>query len=95
MPGRTDFFEIDISLLNVCIDQLHPDPFANIQPLESIHQLAFNRDIEKPDPCAFLGCAGHNRIEPSLQSLISSRSAAADFSTCRSTLVAASSASVQ
>ena len=64
MTGRTDFFEIDISLLNVCIDQLHTDPFADVQPLKSIHQLAFNRDIKKPDPRTLLGSARDNGIKP-------------------------------
>jgi hypothetical protein len=57
MPGRTKFFKIDISTLHVCIDQLHPDPFANIQPFETLYQLAFNRDIEKPHPCPLIGSA--------------------------------------
>ena len=43
---------------------MHPDLLADVQSLKSIYHLAFNRNIEKPAPCAFLGWAGDNRIKP-------------------------------
>ena len=63
MFGRTDFLEINISPLNVRIDQLHPDPFADIQALEPLHQLAFDWHTEKPNPRPFLGSACDNPIK--------------------------------
>ncbi len=64
MSMRADFFKIDESLFNVCVDQLHPDWFTNVQTFKPFHKLAFNRDREKPDPCSFFGSTGYDRIEP-------------------------------
>ena len=64
LPVRADFFEIDVSLLDVCVDQLNPDLFTDIQTLESVHQLAFNGHGKKTDPRSLLGSTGDDRVEP-------------------------------
>jgi hypothetical protein len=64
MSARADFFEIDISLLDIRFDQLHPDWFTDIQTLKSFHQLAFNWDGKQPDPRPLLGVACDDRIKP-------------------------------
>jgi len=64
MPVRADFFEIDVSPLNICVDQLHPDLFTDIQTLESIHQLAFNGHGKKADPRSLLRSTCDDRVKP-------------------------------
>ena len=37
VSGWTDFFEIDKAAFDIGVDQLHPDSFADIQPLHASH----------------------------------------------------------
>ena len=37
MLGSRNLSKVDISTLHVCFDQLHPNPFANIQPFEALY----------------------------------------------------------
>jgi len=59
----TDYTEIDISPLDVCGDQLHTNPVADINALEPLDQPPLNRHIEKPGPCAFGGSTSDDGIK--------------------------------
>jgi hypothetical protein len=63
VSGRTDFLEIDKSPLDIGIDQLYPDPVADIHAIEPLNHFPFNRNINQPNPRAFLGCACDERIK--------------------------------
>src|SRR3989304_5287671 len=63
MSGWADFLEIDKAALDVERYQLHAKPVADIQALEAMNQLPFNRNVEKPGPGAFIRSTRDNRIK--------------------------------
>jgi len=87
------FLKIDKARFHIRIDQLHPQPVAHIQPGKAGDQLAFNRQTEQAHQVPFSEAPVTIAFEL-LPEAVSSSSAAADLPTWRSTLLAASSASV-
>ena len=55
--------EINKTPLNVCVNQLHTHPVADIQAPEPLQQFAFNRHLEKPHPGAFRRSARDDRLK--------------------------------
>jgi len=63
MSGLPYGFEIDKAALNIDRCQLHAKPVADIQALEAMNQLPFNRNVEQPGPGAFIRSARDNGVE--------------------------------
>ncbi len=63
MFRRINFLEINIPLLDICLDQLDTYAVADIAASKPLYQFTFNRNAKKPYPGAFFGCACNNRIE--------------------------------
>lgn len=50
-----DFLEIDISLVDIGMDELHPEPVAYINTFMPIDQSTFNGRMKDAYPCPFVG----------------------------------------
>ena len=52
-----DSLEVDEPPLHVRVNELHPNPVAYVDPLETVNQLPLDRRVKKVDPRAFGGGA--------------------------------------
>src|SRR5262249_41001147 len=59
-PGKVDETAHDVG-----VQELDTDMVANVETLETTHHFPFRRWVKDADPSAFLGSAGHNRVEAS------------------------------
>lgn len=86
--------EVDETPFDVGFQEFDDDPFSDVEALEAAHHSPFHGRTENPHPGAFVRRPGD---DPSNRSPIldSRRRAAADLRTCRSTLLALFSCSVQ
>jgi hypothetical protein len=64
LPFLCDLFEIDIPFLHIRVNKLYLEPLTHIDIFKSVEQPAFERRLENPDPCPFVGCACTDGLEP-------------------------------
>ena len=55
--------KVDISALDIRVDQLHAEPVADIHALKTAHQFSFDGGMQKTDPRPLVRCAGDDGIE--------------------------------
>ena len=55
--------KVDISLLHIRADQLHPEPVADVHAFKTALQSSFNGRMQKTDPRTFVRCTGDDGIE--------------------------------